>query len=150
MATPYALNPLEQMFWDGFQSDPTLKKLYGPFFDWNPEPQGFPYAAITPVASRQAIYVMNATDVIDRPARQFNLWHDANSRGPLLGMVKAIQGLYERKSNLPMGCGQLCLSSLPLMEWQIKFVRADKALLNVDCWWAFCQYQFQVERKVGT
>ncbi len=149
------LDPLENLIADLFKADPVLDNIYGPYFDWNLQPQGMPYALVVPYGGGSNIYPLKGggltRDVIGRPIKQFSVFSKDRAKlvNPDTGLLGLISSKLEAVANQVMKGGQVCSSCLMVTSWQIKFDQSDSKALNANVWHAYGDFQFITQRTAG-
>ncbi len=148
-------DPLEQMIYDIFKADVILNNVFGPWFDWNIEPQGVPYCLCVPMGGSPNIYTIPSEDqprdVITQPCRQFSVF---STKRELLtdetnGVLQAISLRMEAIANIPMKGGSTCLSSLMPFPWDVSYESQKNKFLNANVWHGMARFNFIVQRPPG-
>ncbi len=148
-------DPLEQMIYDIFKGDTVLNNVFGPWFEWNIEPQGVPYCLCVPVGGSPNMYTIPSTtqprDVITRPRRQFSVF---STKRELLvdedtGVLTAISKRLEAVANIPMKSGSTCLSVLMPFPWDVTYESQKNKFLNANVWHGHADFNFIIQRPPG-
>ncbi len=143
------------MIYDIFKADAILNNVFGPWFEWNIEPQGVPYCLCVPMGGDGNIYTIPSRDqprdVFARPRRQFsvfsikrNLLADEDT-----GVLQAISRRLEAVANIPMKDGSTCLSVLMPLDWEITYESQKQKFLNANVWHGMARFNFIIQRAPG-
>lgn len=154
MATDTTLDPLENLIADIFAADAILANNYGPYFDFNIDPQGIAYVLVMPRVGPLNTYPLlgrnTSRDVIARPMKQFSVI--SKDRGlltdPNTGICAAISRNFEAVANTAMRGQQTCLSILLATPWQIKYDQTSNNI-HANMWHAFADFLFTIQRPSG-
>ncbi len=143
------------MIWDIFKADTILNNVFGPYFDWNLEPQGVPYCLCVPMGGEGNIYTIPSRDqprdVFTRPRRQFSVFSIKRNllADETTGVLSAISRRLEAVANIPMKGGSTCLSVLMPLPWEIIYESQKNKLLNANVWHGMARFNFTIQRPPG-